>query len=221
MNLELIDSETGEVTEVLEPGPVILPQEADKFLDEFGRQTQDRPDVVISGSLPIGLPPDFYARMTTVAKQEGCRVLLDTSGEALSLALKARPDVIKPNRQEASALIGKQVRTQAEALTAARELRAAGIETVLLSLGDEGALALTANETLVAVPPKIKARSTVGSGDSFLAGWTVASAQGRPTADCLRMAIACGTANCLADSPALFTLNDVNEFLPQVQVFPG
>lgn len=220
MNLELIDSDTAEVTEVLEPGPAIAAKDASKFLDEFAKQCEDRPEVVISGSLPKGLAPDFYAQLITTAKQQGCRVLLDTSGEALSLGLHGHPDVIKPNRQEASSLLRKQIRTREDAQSAARELRALGIGTVLVSLGEDGALADTDKETLIAIPPKIKARSTVGSGDSFLAGWTVASAQGKPVADCLRLAIACGTANCLAESPALFTLEAVNEFLSQAQVFP-
>ena len=217
-NLELIDSGSGEVTEVLEPGPTVTPSERLEFFTRFDGQLRDHPTVVISGSLPGGVASSFYAEMVGIAKSASCRVMLDTSGEALSAALDSAPHLIKPNRQEVSALLGREVTSVEDAVAAAKELRQRGPETVIISLGADGAVVVTGHITLHGVAPKICAKSAVGSGDSFLAGWAVASAQGKPAGDCLRTAIACGAANCLADSPGIFPLSSVQHFFPEVQI---
>jgi 1-phosphofructokinase family hexose kinase len=217
-NLEVIDSATGKVTEILEPGPKITSAERASFLVEFEAQLREEPTVVLSGSLPDGLEPGFYGELVKLAKNAGCRVLLDTSGAALSSALDSAPDLIKPNRQEASALLGRQIQSVEDALAAARDLRARGVKTVIVSIGDLGAVIVDDQVELHCVPPAVNAVSTVGSGDSFLAGWAVSQARGLPPGECLRMAIACGTANCLAKSPGIISLESVQQFLPQIQI---
>jgi len=218
VNLELCETDSGRITEVLEPGPTITPLEAEDFVRTFRAQLTGSPIVVISGSLPQGLTPDFYAQLIRIAKAQGCRVLLDTSGDALLSSIGAGADVIKPNRQEAAVLLKSEVRDVEGAVQAAKQLHARGIPVAIISLGDEGAVVASDGAVLVGIPPKIRARSTVGSGDCFVAGWAVSEGQGKNPRDSLRMAIACGTANCLAESPALIDLSNVNDFLPQVQI---
>lgn len=217
-NLELIDAASGEVTEVLEPGPSVNATERLEFLQQFDAQLRNHPTVVISGSLPSGVASSFYAEMVAIAKSASCRVMLDTSGEALAAALESAPHLIKPNRQEVSVLLGREVRSIEDAIDAARELRQRGPQTVIISLGEAGAVVVTGPITLHGVAPKLSAKSAVGSGDSFLAGWAVASAQGKPAGDCLRTAIACGAANCLADSPGIFPRESVERLFPEVQI---
>src|SRR5205814_1745757 len=106
-NLELIDAASGEVTEILEPGPTVTATERLDFFNQFDAQLRGHPTVVISGSLPGGVPSSFYAEMIAIAKNANCRVMLDTSGEALSSALDSAPHLTKPNRQEVSALLGR------------------------------------------------------------------------------------------------------------------
>jgi 1-phosphofructokinase family hexose kinase len=217
-NLELIDAQTGDVTEVLEPGPVITADEVSLFKKQFQAQLVEQPVVVISGSLPRGMPCSFYGELITAVRNAGSRTVLDTSGQALSEALASKPDVIKPNRQEASALLGRNVGTIAEAVGAAEELRERGVSTPIISLGSEGAVVMADGRVLHGMPPKIIPKSTVGSGDSFLAGWSFAEAQGMEAGECLRTAIACGAANCLADSPANFSLATMLEIRQQVEI---
>jgi 1-phosphofructokinase family hexose kinase len=217
-NLELCDCDRGNITEILEPGPIVTASEADSFVETFRGQLDNCPSVVISGSLPRGLTPDFYVQLIRLAKVRGCRVLLDTSGDSLSRSLEAGPDVIKPNRQEASALVAREIATAADAIEAASELRAKGVAVAILSLGDQGAVVATEKTMLIGLPPTVRAKSTVGSGDCFLAGWAVAQAQGKDPSDCMRIAIACGTANCLAESPAHIDLAVVKEFLATVRI---
>ncbi len=216
--LELIDESNGVITEVLEPGPEILPEERDRMLFCFGEELSNTPVVALSGSLPRGIASSIYSELVEAARKEGCTVLLDTSGPALEHALKAGPSLIKPNRQEASALLGREIRTQADAITAAEELRLRGPEAVVLSLGAEGAVVADAEGILVAVAPKVDAISTVGSGDSFLGGWAVGVADGLDRLECLRLAIACGSANCLARNPGVLDPEVVAALVPKIQI---
>jgi 1-phosphofructokinase family hexose kinase len=217
-NVELIDEASGSVTEVLEPGPLISEDEAANFLAEFERQLAERPLVVASGSLPAGLPPSFYATLVSRAQSAGCRIFVDTSGEGLVHALAAIPALIKPNRHEAEALLARKIETIPESVVAANELRLRGAETVTVSLGGRGAVVVTANQAMYAKAPQRKVLSTVGSGDSFLAGWAVGSMRGLDSAECLRLAIACGTANCLADSPGVISSDDVDRLAREVEI---
>jgi 1-phosphofructokinase family hexose kinase len=217
-NMELIDSVSGKITEILEPGPSITSDEKDRFLEEYRAQLHDQPVVVLSGSLPTGVESSFYADLINAAKDADCRVFLDTSGEPLSKGIEAAPHLIKPNLKEASTLLGRPITSVEDAILAGRELHSRGAETVIVSLGALGAVAVNDQFALHGTAPYVNPVSTVGSGDSFLAGWTVAATQGMITSDCLRNAIACGTANCLAQSPGIFPIAWVTQFLPQVVI---
>lgn len=218
MTLEVIDEITGKVTEVLEPGPSISESEQSDFLQVFAHELLRQPIVVLSGSLPAGLETSFYAQLVTLAKNAGCRVLLDTSGEALAHAIAVGPDVIKPNREEAGALLGRSLQGAEDAVDAARTLHRRGPDTVIISLGVDGAVASQSGQTLRGVAPAVRSVSTVGSGDSFLAGWAIGIANGFSFDDRMKLAIACGTANCLAQSPGMISRADVDRLFTQVQI---
>ncbi|ABF39666.1 1-phosphofructokinase [Candidatus Koribacter versatilis Ellin345] len=216
--LELIDESTGAITEVLEPGPEILPEERDRMLFCFGEELSNAPVVALSGSLPRGIESSIYCDLIEAAKREGCTVLLDTSGAALEYSLKAQPSLIKPNRQEASALLCREIQTADDAIGAAQELRTRGSESVVLSLGAAGAVVADADGILLGTAPKLEVISTVGSGDSFLGGWAVGVADGLDRVERLRLAIACGTANCVANNPGVLDRKLVVELLQQVVI---
>jgi 1-phosphofructokinase family hexose kinase len=217
-NLEIIDESSGVITEILEPGPVITSDERGALIAAFERELASLPLVVISGSLPGGIEKAFYATLVQAAKDAGCGVFLDASGDALELALEVAPDVIKPNRQESRALLGREIQTVDEAIAAAKELQRRGPKTVIISLGAEGAVAVGRGKILHAQAPAVRAISTVGSGDSFLAGWALETLRGAEMEECLRLAIACGTANCLAESPGMVDKSTVFKYLQSVVI---
>jgi 1-phosphofructokinase family hexose kinase len=218
-NLEIIDESSAKITEVLEPGPVIHEKELVDFARYFTVELRSVPMVILSGSLPKNVPDSFYADLIKTAKDAGCRVFLDASGEPLTQALSASPDVIKPNREEAAAILHRKIGTVEEAVAAARDLRARGPKTVILSLGAEGAVVVDGEHALLGVPPRVEAISTVGSGDSFLAGWVMGAAFGSSSLEeTLRLAIACGTANCLAESPGMLSRKLVKDLQGRVKI---
>lgn len=114
-------------------------------------------------------------------------------------------------------MLGRVLKTVADAINGAKELKRLGTETVVISLGADGAVAI-GDHVMYAVPPRVSLVSAVGSGDSFLAGWAVAVLQGRSFEDQLRFAVACGAANCVAPGPGLITPETVAQFLPIVKI---
>ncbi len=219
-NLELI-ARDGTVTEILEPGGGVTDSEVERLLSacrDLFAESGESSQVAISGSLPPGAPADFYAELISLAHVYGCRVLLDTSGEALRQGLAAAPDLVKPNRAEATWFTGCPVFSADAASKAAQEMIDAGARGVAVSLGMDGMVwASAANSTkLISKPPSVVVRSTVGCGDAALAGFAAAHERGLGDEDMLCLAVACGIANCLAESPGLIDPLEVERILPQV-----
>lgn len=221
-NLEIIE-EAGIVTEVLEPGGEVSSSDVERLLSicrdlfsEYGASAQ----VVLSGSLPPGAPVDLYAELIRSAHYYGCGVLLDTSGEALRQALEAAPDVVKPNNDEAEWVTGITLSDENATVEAARRIIDAGARQVALSLGAEGMVWLsdgTAAPTF-ARPPCVQTGSTVGCGDVAMAGLAVARSRGLSFMEALRLAVACGSANCMATAPGMIDLHQVELIAPDVVV---
>jgi 1-phosphofructokinase family hexose kinase len=221
-NLEII-ARDGTVTEILEPGGGVTDGEIERLLSacrDIFAESGGGSQVALSGSLPPGAPADFYAQLTCLAHVYGCRVLVDTSGEALQQALPAAPDLVKPNRAEASGFAGRPVLSTKVAVEVAREMIDAGARGVAVSLGIDGIVWECAGNptTLISRPSPVVGRSTVGCGDAALAGFAVAHERGLSDQDTLRLAVACGTANCLAESPGLVDPGVVESIMQEVSV---
>jgi 1-phosphofructokinase len=178
-------------------GPAVLAKVEARLLD------RSRGDdwVVLSGSLPPGTSPQWYAHLTASLKDAGRRVAIDTSGDALIAAVGNDghlPDLLKPNAEELASLTGDDGdRLEADpalAATVARGLVNKGIGSVLLTLGAQGALLVTSEGTWRATPPPITLRSTVGAGDASLAGYLLADLRSLAAPDRLREAVAYGAA---------------------------
>ena len=221
-NLEIIE-EDGTVTEILEPGLLPDPAEWEEFENACKKlfaQGSKNASVIFSGSLPLHAAPTLYALLLSSAHEFGCRTFLDTSGEALRLALAARPYFVKPNRAEVTQALGTPVSTVSEGAFALRKLLNLGAERAALSLGSEGLLYCAGVDAPVLFAPAtpLRARSTVGCGDSALAGFVFGIASGYSPEETLRFAAACGAANCLADSPGAARLKDIQDFQQQISV---
>lgn len=171
-NTKVID-EQGILSEFNGAGAALSEHELSSCFERFDKlKTGDV--VILSGSLPPGVPSDLYADMTKQARTRGAMVILDASGQALIAGLGAKPLMVKPNKLEAEELFGKVINTYHEALAAARTIQGMGVETVILSLEDKGAIFLThpenqAEQVFLAIPPQVTAVTPSGAGDSMLA----------------------------------------------------
>jgi 6-phosphofructokinase 2 len=175
--------------------------------------------LVASGSLPDGVPDDFYAQVARIAKQRGARFVLDTSGPALAAAAAEGVDLIKPNLREMRELTGSEPSDAYAWEVAARELVETGKATVVaLTMGHLGAELVTRDEVLRAPPIPITPRSAVGAGDSFLAALIWRLASGASRADSFRLAVAAGAAALLHPGTELCRPADVARLADQVTV---
>jgi 1-phosphofructokinase family hexose kinase len=222
VNLEIIE-DSGRITEVLEPGGQPDASERDEMLRAISEGLRGKWKgalLVISGSLPAGMPGGFYASLIASARKEGATVFLDTSGEALLASLAAMPDLVKPNRRETEALLGQPVRDVNAAVAAAQQLIARGARSAVITLGAEGLVWLDRKDgsAWLARPPHLNPISTVGCGDTTLAGLAFASLQRMEPEAALRLAAACGAANCLAQQIGKISQADVQSLLPQIEV---
>jgi 1-phosphofructokinase family hexose kinase len=222
VNLEIIE-DSGRVTEVLEPGIAPTAEEEEDFSQRcIGGFHQDWEGtiLVISGSLPAGLNPDFYVSLIEAAREAGAKVFIDTSGDALRESSNVNPDFVKTNRAEAESLVGRRLKTTEEIVHAAREIIQRGSGSAAITLGREGLIWFERKKGPVwmARPPRMNVISTVGCGDATLGGFACAAARGIIGEEALRLAAACGAANCVAPSPGRIELAIVQSLIPQIEV---
>ncbi|WP_427016151.1 1-phosphofructokinase family hexose kinase [Pseudarthrobacter sp. P1] len=193
----------GTTTKVNEPGPELGPEQQQALLELTLEKSDGASWLVLAGSLPPGVPADYYARITEALRKRfgshAPRVAIDSSGAPLAAALAARPDLLKPNAEELAELtgIGSEAELEADhalAATAAQSLVDAGVGAVLATLGSKGAVLVTPEGSWFAHGPKIIAKSTVGAGDSALAGYLLSTLAGATGPECLQQAVAHGAA---------------------------
>ncbi|RRR98592.1 1-phosphofructokinase [Glycomyces terrestris] len=192
-NLTIAEAD-GTVTKLNESGPALRPTEIEELLVAAIAPTLDRPASWIAGcgSLPPGVGPDFYALLVERTRNAGARAAVDTSGPAFAESLRARPDLVKPNRDELAEAARTPIATLGDAVRAAQALRDQGASAVLASLGADGAILVDAAGVHHARAPLAgPVASTVGAGDAALAGFLAAGGAGP---DALAAAVAWGTA---------------------------
>jgi 1-phosphofructokinase family hexose kinase len=214
----IVDPECGQATGVYEPGVTVSLEDWAHLQADVLRESTDASAVCFSGSLPSGVPPQAFADLIASLGAAGQRVWVDTSGAALQAALAAGPFGIKVNSSEAGAILGRDVRGVTAALEAADELRRAGPTLVALTLGASGAALVSETERWRVQPPPVRALSSVGSGDAFLAGLVTGFENGSDCSEALRWAVAAGTANALSAGGGQFTMADFNRLLSDVTI---
>lgn len=205
-------------TEFLEPGFEVSGQEQAEFLEFFSKVVDEGSIVTISGSVPKGFPADIYARLIHIAKGAGKTVLLDSSGDYLKEALKAKPDFVKPNRDELEALFGSPVTSLEEAVAGGKKIQAMGIRYVVISLGADGAMLICEEGCFHGRPPRLEAVNTVGCGDSMVAAFAAALEMGKSSRDCLAYAVAVSAANALSTRTGYFEQEDLKTLLDESSV---
>ena len=186
-----ITAADGETTKVNMRGGPLSPADADALLAAVAAAARGAAWVVVGGSLPIGMEPEWIGRVADAARAAGAKIAIDCTGEALEAAVAARVDLIKPNEEEASRLVGFPVNDRPSAERAATLLIERGVGSVLLSLGASGAIyrATESDTTLYTPTPRAKVRSTVGAGDVLLAAFLFTLSSGGSPADALSSAV--------------------------------
>ncbi len=215
----IFERSSGHEFRITPPGPELTENEWRACLDALFEYEADY--VVLTGSLPLGVPNDFYARATRIAKDKGVRVILDTSGRALFESLKAGVYLVKPSLRELEHLVGEKARTEDDQVAICQQIVDDGrAELVALTLGADGALLVGREETIRLPSPDVDVRSAVGAGDSFVAGMTLGLAVGMPPGDAFRLAVATGAASVMNAGSDLAQREDVERLFREIAGIP-
>jgi len=218
-NFIITDTRTSQQTRIDAPGPRISKRELERFANKLQR-IQPVPDLVVaSGSVPPGIGSDIYYHIIMSARERGVRTFLDTDGDCLEKAIKAKPYLIKPNVHEAEELLKTEISTEEAIVEAALNLVEMGIEIVVISRGKDGLIAASKKKIVKAVPPSLKVKSAVGAGDCTMAGFALEIVAGEPLIEACRLGAAMGAATVLTPGTELCHRADVEELLPQIQVW--
>lgn len=223
-NLSLFDRESGMTTHIKTPGFSVTRRELESFLSGFRQRITPGCVVVLSGSVPPGLPPDIYADLSTMCRDSDARVMLDTNGEPLLSGLSAGPDLIAPNFAELTEITGGEVPADPEAvLELLRSSEWGEVTFIAVTLGEKGAVVFhPATDTgwYADVPPidQIRIRNATGCGDAFLAGLAVTFLERQDPVAALQLGVACGTANLFTNAPGKLDGELVSRLKSEVEV---
>lgn len=216
--LSILDPIDHTLTELYEKGEAIPIEKTAEFKAYFAANVARFSAVTLSGSLPPGVPLDFYRQLIEIAHAANVPVLLDSSGEALRQGVAARPDLIKPNETEVAELSGRVLKTRSDFVAAARDLSARYQTRVVISIGAEGAIAADQNRVWRVWPPPVTITSAVGSGDCLLAGLAFGLTHGFAFETAVQYGVAAGTANTLTAGAGVFALDDFAAVLSRTAV---
>ena len=217
-NFIITNLKTRRQTRIDAPGPHISRSELENLMDKI-THIEPKPDfLVLAGSVPPGVPDDIYRQIIEETKKHGVKTVLDSDDEWLKEGIKAKPDVIKPNVHETEELLGEKLRDEAAIIQALKTLVGEGIEVVAISRGKDGLIVANGGKILKVIPPQVEIRSTVGAGDSAVAGLVLKLSQGDGIEEACRLAVAAGTAATLTPGTELCRRQDVERLLPQVKV---
>ena len=217
-NVVISDAAGERYVKVNEAGPTVCREEVAAFLGRVREKVRPGDLWILSGGLPPGVPPDFYARLIVLVQGQGARALLDTSGEPLRLGCAAGPYLVKPNIVEAEEMTGRKIGSDADALGATAFFLRQGGELVALSLAAEGLLLASKQRAVWARPPRVRIRNPVGAGDALLAGLVWALAHGLPLEEMARWGVATGTAAAMHEGVGVGTRAEVEALYEQIRV---
>jgi tagatose 6-phosphate kinase len=219
--ITITDPQNQTSTEVLEPGPLITGREQANFLRTYQSLVAECSAVTASGSLPAGVPVDFYRELGGIAQRQGKKFILDTSGLALKTAISASASLlymIKPNQEELEALLGRNLTRLDDQARVLLELKRKGLELPCVTLGKAGCLAVLEEGVFHFSTPSLPIINTVGSGDSFVAGCAAGLIRQLSPIKMITLGIACGMANTQFMETGRIERHMVEEFLEMVTV---
>ena len=217
LNLTVTDKQ-GLAIRLNERGPLITPEELVRLEKVVANRLESASWLMLCGSVPPGVSRDFYTKLIRLARERKVKTLLDTDGDPLLHGIEASPTVVSPNQPEAERLLNRALITRAQFLEAATRIKAMGAESVMLSLGSRGVVAVNDHQLLEVIPPRTDAVSPLGAGDALAAAFVWAASKKKDFADCVRWAVAAGTASAMLPGLVFASLEQTKEVYKSVEV---
>ena len=218
--VNIIDHEKGRESEIIEPGPYVSEAQAQALLDELEKGLTAGDVVLCSGISACGVWKDVYVRISQMCGDVGAKCILDTNGANLLDSLRGHYLMIKPNARELTEICGQKQTDDVEALIDMARTLLPVSDYILVSMGGDGGLLVHADGAWMIRVPQVDTVSTIGSGDSTVAGFAVGFSRGCPMEEVVRLAMACGTANALTNSVGLLKRDALESILNQIHIQP-
>ena len=214
----VIDETSGAHTELIEESRPVQPEDFKKFMVRIRRRIAGARAVIMSGTLAPGCPATLYRQSTRLAEKAGALSVVDAQGAALTGALPAKPGLVKPNRTELAATVGRRLASEADVMTAMRELHERGAQRVVVTAGGDPALAFDGAHFSRILTARIKVVNPIGSGDAFSAAVVWRLLRGDDLAEACRWGAAAGAANALTPMPGELNRADVERLAQKCSV---
>jgi 1-phosphofructokinase family hexose kinase len=217
VNLTITDRQ-GLAVKLNEHGPSITKEELVRVEKTVESRLESASWLMLCGSIPPGVAPDFYTKLIRMARERKVKTLLDTDGQALLHGVEGGPTVVTPNQPEAERLLNRGLITRAQFMEAVTRIKVMGAESVLLSLGSRGVIAVNEHQLLEVIPPRIESVSPICSGDALAAAFVWAASKKKDFADCVRWGVAAWTASARLPGTEFATLEQTKEVYKLVEV---
>jgi 1-phosphofructokinase len=217
-NITLLDEKTGQYTKINEPGPSVKAEHVDALFRLLKEKILPGDRVVFSGSLPENAPQDLYQSLIECVNQLGGQTFLDGSGKPLQYGVQARPYAIRLNAEETSELLNRPMIGEDDFILASCQLQTMGIELVVISLAADGIVLAQGGQVILAKPPAVIIRSSVGAGDASLAGLLWAVSRGCDPAQTASCTAACGTATAMQEGTGVGDRLLVEQIQQEVEI---
>lgn len=219
-NIILTETATHKQYRLGMPGELLSVEEWQACLQAIS-QSEDVSMIVVSGNIPDNAPRDLFRQIAFIAREKQAKLVVDTAGESLLMAIRVGAYLFKPNLSELAELVGKKELNEFQIKEEAQRLITSGhCKIVVVSMDARGAMLITADECYRAIPPIIKPKSSVGAGDSMVGGLVYSLSLDKPLQEALQMGVACGTAAIMNPGTSLCKPEDVERIYNEIQVFP-
>lgn len=217
-NIKIFDKKTSVMSELNERGEVVDPKIIEQVLDKIKKSLSDTTLIVLTGSVPPGVPDDIYKIIAEIASVQKVKVIIDAHDKLLLEAIKAHPYLIKPNKDEFEETFGEKVYTKLDIIRAARKVIAQGVSIVCVSLGKDGAMLVTQDEAFYCSGVNIEVKGVQGAGDSLVAGMCYAIEHNLSHAEMLRYGVAAAHGSLILEGTQMCTRATFEQMLPLINV---
>ncbi|GGG89686.1 1-phosphofructokinase [Staphylococcus pragensis] len=206
---------SGDETEINAPGPNVTAEQFQSLLTQI-KQTTSEDTVIVAGSVPKSIPSDAYAQIASITQQTGAKLVVDAEKDLVNTVLKYQPLFIKPNKDELEEMFNMTVTSDEDVVKYGRGILKEGAQSVIISLGGDGAIYIDDKRSIKAQNPKGQVVNTVGSGDSTVAGMVAGLESGLSLEDAFQQAVASGTATAFTED--LANIEDIENIKSQVTI---
>ncbi|MGB9781236.1 1-phosphofructokinase [Caldanaerobacter sp.] len=217
-NIKISDISRGEVTDLNEYGPEISEEEIELLKEIIFKYAEKSKVLVLSGSLPLGVPKTFYKEIIKELKNSNLKVILDADNQALFYGIEEKPFMIKPNVHELEDVVGKRLETLEEIIEEGKKLNKLGIKIVAVSMGKEGSVVITDDAVFRVKPLKVEVKGTVGAGDAYVAGFAHGIYRGLSLEETIKIAAALSTSVVMKEGTRAGTIEEVNALKDKIEI---